>query len=100
MKSIFQKKEDKQIPGAVVAGVAGAVVVAGAAVAATMALKDKKSRKKVKKVLVGVKDNAMEYMKTIQAGLKKEEKNVPKRIVKETKKLAKTSSIKEKKRLQ
>lgn len=62
-----QKKQDhnKNI-GSVVAGVAGAVAVAGVAVAATMALRDEKTREKAKKVLINVKDQAIDYVGTLK----------------------------------
>ena len=44
------------------AGVAGAIVGAGVAVAATAAMKDDKTRAHVKKILTKVKDQASEYM--------------------------------------
>lgn len=60
-----QSHEEKHSNGsAVVAGVVGAVAGAGVAVAATMAMKDEKTREKVGQVLQSVKDQAMEYMDT------------------------------------
>jgi hypothetical protein len=64
MTTINQKKSvnNKNVMGSVMVGVAGAAVIAGAAVAATMALKDEKTREKVKKVLIKAKDQAIEYV--------------------------------------
>ena len=45
----------------VTAAVTGAVIGAGAAVAGTMALKDEKSRKKVKDTIITMKNKTMEY---------------------------------------
>lgn len=67
MATIHQKEPDnKNTIGAVVAGVAGAVAVAGVAVATTMALKDEKTRKKVKNVLIKAKDQAIDYVDTFR----------------------------------
>lgn len=52
-----QKKQDnKNTVDSVVAGIAEEIAIAGAAVTATMVLKDKKTRKKVKKMLINIKD--------------------------------------------
>lgn len=63
-----QKKQDdnKNTVGSIVAGVAGGVAIAGVAVAATIALKDEKTRKKVGKVLTDVKDHAIDYVETLK----------------------------------
>lgn len=45
---------------------AGTVAIAGVAVAATIALKDEKTRKKVGKVLTDVKDQAIDYVETLK----------------------------------
>lgn len=71
--AIDKKKDDKKTIGSVVAGVAGAVAIAGVAVAATMALKDGKTREKIKKALSNVKDQAIDYVETL-----KKESNVKK----------------------
>ncbi len=67
MKTIHQKKQEdnKNIIGSVVAGVAGAVAIASI-VAATMALKDEKTRKNVKNVLIDMKDHAIDYVDTLK----------------------------------
>lgn len=46
----------------VAAGVAGAIVGAGVAVAATAAMKDEKTRERVKKILTKIRNQASEYM--------------------------------------
>ncbi|PIP74342.1 MAG: hypothetical protein COX78_03295 [Candidatus Levybacteria bacterium CG_4_10_14_0_2_um_filter_35_8] len=80
--------KNKNKVGSVVAGVAGAVAIAGVAVAATMALKDKKSREKVKKVLVNVKDQAMDYVETLKKEPNvKETTSKVKKIAEDTKKV-------------
>jgi len=82
-----QKKQDenKNIIGSVVAGVAGAV-----AVAATMALKDEKTRKKLKKVLINVKDQAIDRVETLKTEpTTGEESNKIKKIATDTKKVVK-----------
>lgn len=78
------------------AGVAGAVVGAGAAVAAVQVLKEEKNRKKIKTVLENAKDQTLEYVKNarksgeIQKDIKK---------AKQVAKKAKTSAFKTKKLL-
>jgi hypothetical protein len=65
-----QKKQTKGKDGVnpVVAGVTGAVIGVGIAVAgaAAVVLNDKKSRDQVKKVLSSVKDQALDYIEDIQ----------------------------------
>ena len=61
-----QHKNKKNAIGVLAAGVAGAVAIAGVAVAATIALKDEKTRKKVKEVLIDVKDQALDYAEKLQ----------------------------------
>jgi hypothetical protein len=56
----------------VAAAVTGAVVGAGLAVAGAMVLKDEKNRKKAKKVLSDVKDQAAGYAEEIQKKMKDE----------------------------
>lgn len=87
-KNKKKQNNKKNTVGSVVAGVAGAVAIAGVAVAATIALKDKKSREKVKKVLVNVKDQAMDYVETLKKEPNvKETTNKVKKIAKDTKKV-------------
>ena len=76
----------KKTIGKVAAGIAGAAVVAGVAVAA-MTLKNEKTRKKVTKVLMEVKDQAIDYVEKM-----KKEPNVKKgtsEIKKDTKEVKK-----------
>lgn len=58
--------DNKNAIGSVVSGVAGAAVIAGVAVAATMALQDKKTREKVKKVLMNARDQTVDYIETLK----------------------------------
>lgn len=69
MTNLKQKKKSKF---SVIAGITGAVVGAGAAVAGALALRDKKNRDKVKKVLNKVKDEAMTYAGKIGKEVKKD----------------------------
>lgn len=56
----FLKKKDKKSINPMVAAVAGVAVGVGAAYAASEALKDKKTRKKVDNFVSDVKDRAMD----------------------------------------
>lgn len=86
-----KQKDKKNIINSVVgfAGVATAVVaMAGVAVVATMELKDKKNRVKVKKMLVNVKDQAIGYVDTLKSESNDLEKNhTAKKITANTKKV-------------
>jgi hypothetical protein len=62
MSDTKQTQNKKSGVNPVAAGVAGAIVGAGVAVAATAAMKDEKTREQVKKVLHKVKNQASEYM--------------------------------------
>ena len=62
------------------AGVAGAAIVAGVAVASAFVLKDKKNREKVKKVLTNAKDQAVGYMDDMQKKTDKKEKKIVKKL--------------------
>ena len=65
----------------VVAGVTGAAIGFGIAVAgAAVVLNDKDNRKKVKKVLVNIKDQAMGYMQDVQVKTDKKEKKIVKKL--------------------
>lgn len=68
MTTAQQKKQtdNRNRIGSVTAGVVGAAVIAGAAVATTMALKDEKTRKRIKSALVDVKDQAIDYIDTFK----------------------------------
>ena len=63
------------------AGVAGAAIVAGVAVASAFVLKDKKNREKVKKVLTNAKDQAVNYMDDMQKKTDKKEKKIEEKLV-------------------
>jgi flagellar basal body-associated protein FliL len=76
-----QQKHKKNSMGVLAAGVAGAVAIAGVAVAATLALKDENTREKVKKTLNDVTDQAREYVDKI-----KTEQN-PEEVVEKVKKI-------------
>lgn len=64
------KKQKKKNKLAIFAGVSGAIVGAGAAIAGAFALKDKKNRDKVKKVLTKAKNEAVDYAKKIKKEVK------------------------------
>ena len=59
----------------IVAGIAGAVA-GGVAVASAIAMSDKKNQKKVKDVLTNVKDQAVDYMESMQAKAKDQVKKM------------------------
>ncbi len=67
-------KQNKKGKASLIAGITGAIVGAGAAVAGAIALKDKKNRDKVKKVFTNVKNQAMGYVKKMKKEEVKEEK--------------------------
>lgn len=52
--------------GSVVAGVVGAIAIAGVAVGATMLLEDEKTRNKIKKTLEKVKDQTISFVDSIK----------------------------------
>jgi threonine dehydratase len=81
-----KKQNNKSLIGSVVAEMAGA-----AAVAAIMALKDEKTRKRVKKVLVNAKNQAIDYVEGLKTELNAGEKT---HLVKKT--MADTKTIVEK----
>lgn len=70
MTNSKQKKKGKF---SLIAGITGAIVGAGAAIAGALALKDKKNRNKVKKVLTNAKNQAENYVKKIKKGVKDKE---------------------------
>ena len=88
MTNSKQKKKGGVNP--VFATVTGAVIVAGAAVAGAFALKDKKNRNKVKKVLTNVKDQAVGYMEKIQKEAKKDAGIISKKAAVSKKNIKKT----------
>lgn len=71
MLNTNQKKQgdNKNTIDPVVAGIAKAVAIAGVAVA--IALKDKKTREKIKKSFISIKDQAIDYVKTLEIETKK-----------------------------
>jgi hypothetical protein len=72
----------------VVAAVTGAIIGAGIVAAGVAALKDKKNREKVKKVLTSVKDNAkgiLENIKKETLDKKEDIKNKPREELKKVK---------------
>lgn len=77
-----KKQDNKNTIGSVAVKVAEAVVIAGVAVAATIALKDEKTRKKVKKALVNVKDQAIGYVEDMQNKAQDKKGKVEKKLVK------------------
>jgi hypothetical protein len=94
MTIIHRKKQvdSKNAIGSIVAGVAGAVAIAGAAVVTTMALKDEKSRKKTRKMLIDAKDQALDYVETLKIESNDgEEAHAIKKIATDTKKAVKKS---------
>jgi 3-hydroxyacyl-CoA dehydrogenase len=71
-----QNVKDKNV-SSVVAGVTGAAIGFGIAVAgAAVVLNDKDSRKKVKNALTNIKDQAMSYMQDVQKKTDKKEKEI------------------------
>lgn len=64
----------------VAAVVAGAVVVAGVAIAGAMALKDQENRKKVKKALASTKDRVAGYVEEAQKAASEESSEVGEKI--------------------
>jgi uncharacterized membrane protein YgaE (UPF0421/DUF939 family) len=79
-----QKKQDKRkgSVNSVVAGVTGAVIGAGIAVAgAAVVLNDKKNREKVKKVLTNVKKQAIDYMEGVQKQAQDKKGEVEEKLV-------------------
>jgi F0F1-type ATP synthase membrane subunit a len=73
---MMSKNENKSA----LAGVAGAAIVAGVAVASAFVLRDKKNREKVKKVLTNAKDQAVDYMQDVQKKTDKKEKEIEKNL--------------------
>lgn len=77
---------NKSAMGSVAAGVAGAVALAGVAVAATMVMQDEKTRGKVRNVLMNAKDKAIDYIDTFKTESNtKKGVNTIKKIVNDTK---------------
>jgi len=74
-KTIHNKKQNnhKNRLGKIAAEVAGAAVVAGVAVAATMVLKDEKNRKKINKALTNAKNEVTDYVDMLKTESKEED---------------------------
>jgi hypothetical protein len=89
MTTVHQKKQDDEHTlGSIVTGIAEAVAIVGVAVTATMALKDEKTREKVKKTLINVKDQTINYIDTFKTESKTEEGiHTVKKIAIDTKKV-------------
>ncbi|HVZ11718.1 MAG TPA: hypothetical protein VG965_01690 [Patescibacteria group bacterium] len=62
----MRKKSNNQVMSPLAAAATGAVIGAGAAVIGTAALKDKKNREAIKKVLTGARTSAMLYVENAQ----------------------------------
>ena len=76
-----KKQNNKSVIGSVVAELARAT-----AVAAIIALRDEKTRKRVKKVLVSAKDQAIDYVEALKTELNaKRETHVVKKTIADTK---------------
>jgi len=73
-------KQKKRSSFSVIAGITGAVVGAGAAVAGTIALKDKKNRDKVNKVINDVKNQAVGYAEKMQKEISNSKEKIEKNI--------------------
>ena len=92
MSNQNKQNDDKGGINPVVAVITGAVIGAGVAVAGSVALKNEKNRNKVKDVINSAKNQAVSYMDGMQN--KAEDK-----IIKEEKKLAESKKNVEKKSL-
>lgn len=89
MKTMNHKKPSV---GTVIAGVAGAVAVAGVAVAAAVALKDEKTRTKLKNAAIDIKDQAADYIEVLSTDPHVEEaKDTIKKVAADGKNLLKKS---------
>ena len=96
IKKQNQSKTSKNKVNPLVAGVAGATVGAGVAVAASVAMNDKKNRQRVEKVIGLVKEQATEYIENLQSpkNMKKGKQIVKEAIGKAAKNVTKKSSTK------
>lgn len=86
MTNKHQKKQNdnKNSPFATITG----AVLTGVAIAATMVLNDEKTREKVKKLLLNVKSQAIDYVNTLKTELNVgEEIRTIKKIATDTKKV-------------
>lgn len=78
MTNQYQEKQNnhKNPIDTVVSNVAGAAVIAGVAVAATIALQDKNNRNQLKKTLIKVKDQAIDYVQDFKKEQEIEESKI------------------------
>ncbi len=90
MKNI---KQSNQQMNPVATGIAGAVVGAGVAVAASRAMKDAKTRKKVKDVFNAVKDQAIDYVESVKTQTARQQGIVEKKLLAGKKSVAKTQDM-------
>jgi len=75
-----------------IAAVTGVVVGAGVAVAGVVALQDKKSRARVKRVLTHVKNQAVRYFEDMQSQAQVTKDEVGKKLAKSKEKIQKASN--------
>ena len=73
-------QQDKNMIGSVITGAVEVAAIAGVAVAATLALKDEKSRKKTGKMLNQAKDKTVKYIQTLNNN--PDVKNLKRNIIK------------------
>ena len=81
---MFKKKEEKK-NNAASAGIAGAVIGAGIAVATTKALSDKKTRDKIKKTAVALKGKVTKAIEDVRKRNTETKKAVEKKVNEEVK---------------
>lgn len=90
-------KQDSQSGKSIAAGITGAVIGAGVAVAATQVMKDKHTQEKVKKVFKDVTNQAKGYIDTLSSQAKEGSKTIEKKVEEGKKELHKTvDSLQEK----
>ena len=93
MTDSHQKKQVQVGSGfnSIAAAVTGAIVGAGVAIAGAIALKSKKNREHVKRVLTHVKDQAMGYMEDVKREVKSTKNDAKKKLTHEKNKVKKGS---------
>ena len=79
-KGNTQQNKNNNTLGSVITGAVEVAAIAGVAVAATMALKDEKSRRKTGKMLNNAKDKTVKYIQTLNNN--PDVKNLKKNIIK------------------
>lgn len=89
MTNKYQKKPDEVKGGfsPVTSAITGAIIGAGVAVAGTMALKDEKNREKIKEMLTNAKDQAVDFMETVQKRADDKKTEIEDELVKKQKTL-------------